>query len=104
MWEPVLKTQSAGKYFEKRKKTTAYSQPKNYQNGNLSWVGTQFFSLPGRRGSHPCPPISYTIGCNQGHKQLFISGGGNFHEIEISIDDVIVLIQPWYNFFANGHR
>jgi len=29
-------------------------------------------------------------------------GGGNFHEI--SFDDVIVLIQPWYNFSANGHR
>jgi len=28
-------------------------------------------------------------------------GGGNFHEI--LIDDVIVLIQSWYNFFANGH-
>jgi len=27
-------------------------------------------------------------------------GGDNFHEI--SFDDVIVLIQPWYNFFANG--
>jgi len=27
--------------------------------------------------------------------------GGNFHEI--SFDDVIVLIHPWYNFFANGH-
>ena len=26
--------------------------------------------------------------------------GGNFHEI--SFDDVIVLIQLWYNFFANG--
>jgi len=36
----------------------------------------------------------------QGRNQLFISGG-NFHEI--SFDDVIVLIQPWYNFFANGH-
>jgi len=29
-------------------------------------------------------------------------GGGNFREI--SFDDVIVLIQPWYNFFANRHR
>jgi len=29
-------------------------------------------------------------------------GSGNFHEI--SVDDVIVLIQPWYNFFANRHR
>jgi len=29
-------------------------------------------------------------------------GGGNFHEI--SFDDVIVFIQPWYNFFANGHK
>jgi len=37
----------------------------------------------------------------QGRNQLFISGG-NFHEL--SFDDVIVLIQPWYNFFANGHR
>jgi len=40
--------------------------------------------------------------CNQGRNQLFISGGSHFHEI--SFDDVIVLIQPWYNFFANGHR
>jgi len=38
----------------------------------------------------------------QGRNQLFISGGGNFHEI--SFDDVIVLIGPWYNFFTNGHR
>ena len=29
-------------------------------------------------------------------------GWGNFHEL--SFDDVIVLIQPCYNFFANGHR
>jgi len=28
-------------------------------------------------------------------------GGDNFHEI--SFDDVIVFIQPWHNFFANGH-
>jgi len=28
--------------------------------------------------------------------------GSNFHEI--SFDDVIVFIQPWHNFFANGHR
>jgi len=28
-------------------------------------------------------------------------GGSNFHEI--SFDDVIVLLQPWYKFFANGH-
>jgi len=27
--------------------------------------------------------------------------GDNFHEI--LFDDVLVLIQPWYNFFANGH-
>jgi len=33
---------------------------------------------------------------SQGCNQLFISGGGNFHEI--SFDEVIVLIQPWYNF------
>jgi len=25
-----------------------------------------------------------------------------FHEI--SFDDIIAHIQPWYNFFANGHR
>jgi len=38
----------------------------------------------------------------QGRNQLFISGGGKF--LELSFDVVIVLIQPWYNFFANGHR
>jgi len=38
----------------------------------------------------------------QGRNQLFISGGGNFHEL--SFDDVIVLIQRWYNCFANSHR
>jgi len=43
--------------------------------------------------------ISYHLG--QGRNQLFILGG-NFHDL--SFDDVIVLIQPWYNFFANGHR
>jgi len=32
----------------------------------------------------------------QGRNQLFIWGGGNFHEI--SFDDVIVLIQSWYNY------
>jgi len=37
--------------------------------------------------------------CIQGRNQLFISGGGNFHEI--SFDDVIVLIQLWYKIFAN---
>jgi len=28
--------------------------------------------------------------------------GGNFHEL--SFDDVIMLIQVWYNFFPNGLR
>ena len=37
----------------------------------------------------------------QGRNQLFIPGG-NFHEF--SFDDAIVIIQPWYNFFVNGHR
>jgi len=27
--------------------------------------------------------------------------GGQFHEI--SFNEVIVIIQPWYNFFPNGH-
>jgi len=35
----------------------------------------------------------------QGRNQLFISGGGH----ESLFDDVIVLIQLWYNFFANCH-
>jgi len=41
--------------------------------------------------------------CNpeQGRNQLFISGGGKSHEI--SFDNIIVVIQPWNNFFANGH-
>jgi len=29
---------------------------------------------------------------------------GNQLPHELSFDDVIVLIQPWYSFFANGHR
>jgi len=29
-------------------------------------------------------------------------GGGNFHEL--SFADIIIFIQPWHNFFANGHR
>jgi len=37
----------------------------------------------------------------QGRNQLFISGGAIF--MKFHFDDVIVLIQPWYNFFANGH-
>jgi len=44
------------------------------------------------------PPLT---GVTRGRNQLFISGGGNFHEI--SFDDVIVLLQPRCNFFANGH-
>jgi len=39
------------------------------------------------------------LGVSQGRDQLFISEG-NFHELPF--DDVILLIQPWYNFFANG--
>jgi len=31
----------------------------------------------------------------------FRGGMGNFHKI--SFDNVIVLIQSWYNIFANGH-
>jgi len=38
----------------------------------------------------------------QWRNQLYISRGGNFYEL--SFDDVIVLIQPWYNFFVNRHR
>jgi len=38
----------------------------------------------------------------QRRNQLFVSGGANFYEI--SFDEVVVLIQPWCKFFANGHR
>jgi len=51
------------------------------------------------------PVVATTIAymTTQGRNQLFISegGGSNFHEI--SFDDVIVIIQPWSNFFVNGH-
>jgi len=36
------------------------------------------------------------------HNQLFISKGEQLSSD--LFDDVIVLIQPWYNFFANGYR
>jgi len=42
--------------------------------------------------------VTYDVA--QGRNQLLI-WGGNFNEI--LFDDVIVLIHPWYNFFANGH-
>ena len=52
--------------------------------------------------AHTCQLCHTAFIClKQGRNQLFISGD-NFHEI--SFDDVIVLIQPWYNFFTNGHR
>ena len=38
---------------------------------------------------------------NPGAQPALHFRGGNFHEI--SFNDVIMLIQPWYNFFANGH-
>jgi len=38
----------------------------------------------------------------KGRNQFFISGGGNIHAS--SFNDVIVVIQPWYNIFTNGHR
>jgi len=40
--------------------------------------------------------------CKAGAQPALHFGWGDFHEL--SFDDVIVLIQPWYNFFANGHR
>ena len=49
----------------------------------------------------PVAKINFLHDPIEGRNQLFISGGGNFHEI--SSDDVMVLIRPWHNFFANGH-
>jgi len=43
-------------------------------------------------------PLELLCCPEQGRNQLFISVGAN------SFDDVIVLIQPWYNFFPNGRR
>jgi len=43
-----------------------------------------------------------TLGCPRGATSSSFRRGGNFHEI--LFDDVIVLIQPRYNFSANGHR
>jgi len=39
---------------------------------------------------------------NTGALPVLYFGKGSFHEL--SFNDVIVLIQPWYNVFANGHR
>jgi len=43
--------------------------------------------------------MTYTVGAGT---QPALHFGGDYHEI--SFDDVIVLIQPWCNVFANGHR
>ena len=51
------------------------------------------------------PVVATTIAymTTQGRNQLFISEGGGGNFLEISFDDVIVIIQPWSNFFVNGH-
>jgi len=43
------------------------------------------------------------IGFKQGRNQLFNPVGGNFYELSFD-DDVIMLIQPWWNFSWNGQR
>jgi len=48
------------------------------------------------------PSVCLPPGSDPGAQPALHFGRGNFHEL--SFDDVIVLIQPWYNFFANGHR
>jgi len=43
----------------------------------------------------------WIISISRGATSSSFRGGDNFHEI--SFDDVIMLIQPWCNFFAIGH-
>ena len=53
---------------------------------------------------HRCEYTHDLIVCvwTRGATSSSFRGGGNFHEI--SFDAIIVLVQPWYNFFTNGHR
>jgi len=47
-------------------------------------------------------PLVEPTGERQGATSSSFRWGEIFYEI--SFDDVIVLIQPWYKFFAHGHR
>jgi len=62
-------------------------------------LGAPTSKLGGGRDKHLAPDL---IGWQAGAQPALHFGGRNFHEISL-FDDVIVLIQPWYNFFANGH-
>jgi len=55
--------------------------------GRLSFPGARWYVV--------------TVWVPPGAQPALHFGDGNFHEL--SFGDV-VLIQPWYNFFANGHR
>jgi len=45
--------------------------------------------------------LTFLLCCVAGAQPALHFVGGNFHKI--SFDDVIVLIQSWCNFFANGN-
>ena len=53
-----------------------------------------------KRLMNVCSSHSLVV-CCRGATSSSFRGGDNFHEL--SFDDVIVLFQPWYNVFANGH-
>ena len=64
---------------------------------------TSFMRVPQKLVFHQSKYISAIkrIVSTRGATSSHFGGGGNFHEIPF--DDVIVIIQPKYNFFANGH-
>ena len=59
---------------------------------------TTYFHL----SSNSNPAMGRNEDISTGAQPALHFGVGTFHKI--SFDDVIVLVQPWYNVFPNGHR
>jgi len=78
-----------------------FFHPKFSPRNSDDSLSLEFFVIWGLKTKSKPKKVSKKLTVKQGRNQLFISGRGaifmKFH------DDVIVVIQPWYNFFANGH-
>jgi len=67
----------------------------------IVWI--QNSNLTNKVFLHHLASCNYVSLCSvSGAQPALHFGECNFHEI--SLDDAIVLIQPWYNVFANRHR
>ena len=71
---------------------------------NQGWANLFTRRVICKKTKTPCsePQNQFVVSVQTGAQPELHFGEGNFQEI--SFDDVIMLTQPWYNVFANGHR